>query len=78
MMFEFRTAHHTFAAAALIVAGMAQPCSAQTYPSQNIAFMVAFAAGGIADTIARLIGGKLAERLGQDGPRDWFLKLKTS
>jgi len=36
---------------------------AQTYPSQNITFTVAFAAGGIADVVARLIAQKLSERL---------------
>ena len=38
--------------------------AAQTYPTQNITFQVAFAAGGIADVIARLVGLKLGERLG--------------
>src|SRR5690348_7828875 len=53
------------AVAGLIVVGLAQPCTAQTYPSQNITVMVAFAAGGIADVVARLVGQKLTERLGQ-------------
>jgi tripartite-type tricarboxylate transporter receptor subunit TctC len=64
-MLNFRTARRALAAAALIVTGIGQPCSAQTYPTQNVTFMVAFAAGGIADTIARLVGSKLGERLGQ-------------
>src|SRR3954454_18026485 len=51
--------------ASLIAIGFAQPCTAQTYPSQNITVMVAFAAGGIADVVARLVGQKLTERLGQ-------------
>src|SRR5262249_21716855 len=42
----------------------AQPVRAQTYPAQNIALQVAFPAGGIADVVARLVGQKLAERLG--------------
>jgi tripartite-type tricarboxylate transporter receptor subunit TctC len=46
------------------VAGLAQPAWAQTYPTQNITFQVAFAAGGIADVVARLVGQKLSERLG--------------
>jgi tripartite-type tricarboxylate transporter receptor subunit TctC len=50
--------------AAVIVAALAQPVHAQTYPSQNISFVVGFAAGGIADVVARLIGQKLSERLG--------------
>ena len=48
----------------LVVAGLAPPACAQTYPTQNITFQVAFAAGGIADVVARLIGQKLTERLG--------------
>jgi tripartite-type tricarboxylate transporter receptor subunit TctC len=60
-----RRACRAGALAALIVAGLAQPCTAQTFPSQNITVMVAFAAGGIADVVARLVGQKLTERLGQ-------------
>ncbi len=40
------------------------PASAQTYPTQNINVIVAFAAGGIADGLGRLVGQKLGERLG--------------
>jgi tripartite-type tricarboxylate transporter receptor subunit TctC len=61
----FRTKCRILAAAGLVTAGLAQPVSAQTYPTQNITFQVAFAAGGIADVVARLIGQKLTERLGQ-------------
>jgi tripartite-type tricarboxylate transporter receptor subunit TctC len=50
-------------AAALVA--LVTPSHAQTYPSQNITFVVAFAAGGIADVVARYIGLKLSERLGQ-------------
>jgi len=57
-------AHHAALAAALVVAGLVSPASAQTYPTQNITFTVAFAAGGIADVIARMVGQKLSERLG--------------
>jgi tripartite-type tricarboxylate transporter receptor subunit TctC len=46
-------------AAVMISAG----AHAQTYPAQNITFAVAFAAGGIADVVARLIAQKLSERL---------------
>jgi tripartite-type tricarboxylate transporter receptor subunit TctC len=47
------------------LAGNAQPVCAQNYPTQNITFQVAFAAGGIADVVARLVGLKLSDRLGQ-------------
>src|SRR5262245_62728892 len=50
--------------AALALAATAQPAFPQSYPSQNITFVVAFAAGGIADVVARFIGQKLSERLG--------------
>jgi tripartite-type tricarboxylate transporter receptor subunit TctC len=51
--------------AVLAFTAIAQPCRAQTYPSQNITVVVAFAAGGIADVVARFVGQKLSERLGQ-------------
>jgi tripartite-type tricarboxylate transporter receptor subunit TctC len=51
-------------AAALIIVALAQPARAQTYPTQNITILVGFAAGGIADVVARLVGQKLGERLG--------------
>ena len=54
-----------FVLAALAIAASVQPVGAQTYPTQNITFQVAFAAGGIADVIARLIGQKLSDRISQ-------------
>src|SRR5712664_743314 len=61
-MLEFRAG--CLALALTVVGGLAQPVGAQTYPAQNITFQVAFAAGGIADVVARLVGQKLGERLG--------------
>jgi len=63
-MSAFRDARR-FALSALVLAGIAQPAVAQTYPSQNINVIVAFAAGGIADVVGRLIGIKLGERVGR-------------
>jgi tripartite-type tricarboxylate transporter receptor subunit TctC len=40
--------------------------SAQQYPSRQITFVVAFAPGGVADTLARLIGKGVGERLQQN------------
>jgi tripartite-type tricarboxylate transporter receptor subunit TctC len=61
------TAIRTMRAAIVLaaIAALTQPAAAQTYPSQNINFLVAFPAGGIADVVARLIGLKLSERLRQ-------------
>jgi tripartite-type tricarboxylate transporter receptor subunit TctC len=56
----------TLAAAALMLAAVHQQhAAAQDYPARNITVVVAFAAGGFADGIARLIGQRLTERLGQ-------------
>jgi tripartite-type tricarboxylate transporter receptor subunit TctC len=53
------------ALAVALAATLPQPASAQTYPSQTINVYVAFAAGGIADTLGRLVATKLAERTKQ-------------
>ena len=42
-----------------------QPTAAQQYPSQQVTIIVAAAAGGFADGVARSVGEKLSERLGQ-------------
>src|SRR5262245_605457 len=63
-MLTFSAARQPVMAAALVVAGLVSPASAQTYPAQNITVQVAFAAGGIADVVARLVAQKLSERLG--------------
>ena len=56
------------AARALFVCALflaAAPASAQDYPTRSITFVVPFPSGGSADTLARIIGAKLSERLGQ-------------
>ncbi len=51
--------------ALFILQWSAPQSSAQQYPSRQITFIVAFAPGGVADTLARLIGKGLGERLQQ-------------
>jgi tripartite-type tricarboxylate transporter receptor subunit TctC len=52
-------------AAGVLVACIAFPAAAQTYPSQNVTVIVAFPAGGLADIIGRLVSTKLDGRLKQ-------------
>jgi tripartite-type tricarboxylate transporter receptor subunit TctC len=53
-------------AAALLAAALATSAArAQTYPTHPIKFVVPYPAGGAADILARVVGQKLADRLGQ-------------
>ncbi|HLL27663.1 MAG TPA: tripartite tricarboxylate transporter substrate binding protein [Xanthobacteraceae bacterium] len=52
-----------FAVIALLAA--TAPARAQTYPARSVTVIIPFPAGGSADTLARLIGQYLTERLGQ-------------
>lgn len=61
---RYRMTRWTLVLAAIAAIALAQPAAAQSYPAQNITFVVAFPAGGLADVIARLVGQKLTERLG--------------
>ena len=52
--------------AALVVLGLtAAPAHAQQYPTQPVTLVVAFAAGGFADSVARLFSDELGKKLGQ-------------
>jgi tripartite-type tricarboxylate transporter receptor subunit TctC len=48
-----------------MVAAFAGNALAQSYPAKLIRIVVPFAAGGASDVLARLVGQKLSERLGQ-------------
>ena len=52
-----------FGLLALLIAG--SPAAQTTYPDKPIRMLVGFPSGGAPDTVARLIGQKLAEALGQ-------------
>jgi tripartite-type tricarboxylate transporter receptor subunit TctC len=68
-MTVFRAERRLLMSATVLAVALApsawQPARAQSYPTQNITFQVGFAAGGIADVVARLVGLKLGERFGQ-------------
>ena len=49
----------------LIALGFAGDAFGQSYPSRNIRIVVPFPAGGGVDTMARILGNKLSERVGQ-------------
>jgi len=64
-MLHVRFARNFIAAAVAAVCLCATQAGAQTYPANKITIVVGFAPGGFADTLARLIGKGLTERLHQ-------------
>lgn len=65
-MLHLRTAARLLAAtAAATLICFAAQAQAQTYPASKITMIVGFAPGGLADTLARLIGQGLTDRLHQ-------------
>jgi tripartite-type tricarboxylate transporter receptor subunit TctC len=54
-----------FPAVAALAAALASPLAAQDTPKRPLRFMIGFAPGGSADLVSRLLGQRLAERLGQ-------------
>jgi tripartite-type tricarboxylate transporter receptor subunit TctC len=57
--------HAIIALAVLGGALAAREAGAQAYPARDITFVVAFAPGGVADTLARFVGKCLGEKLGR-------------
>jgi tripartite-type tricarboxylate transporter receptor subunit TctC len=65
-MLRLRSFRHAIAVAAVsALVFSAGRAGAETYPSNKITLIVAFAPGGVADTLARLIGQGVSERLHQ-------------
>ena len=56
---------HRLALAGFALMALASPLCAQTYPDRPITMIVPFAAGGASDVIARIIGERMGQELGQ-------------
>lgn len=53
------------AALALAIAALPLAASAQSFPSKSVRLIVPYAAGGLPDSVARIVAQKLTERMGQ-------------
>jgi tripartite-type tricarboxylate transporter receptor subunit TctC len=55
----------SYAVFTMLMALAASPAHSQAYPNRTIRLIVPFAAGGAVDVLARLLGSKLADQVGQ-------------
>jgi tripartite-type tricarboxylate transporter receptor subunit TctC len=62
-MLTFGRAVKVLVVGALVAAGLTPQAAAQGYPSKNVTVFTAFAAGGVADIVARMVSTKLEGRL---------------
>src|SRR5262245_16214290 len=62
-MFEFP--RMAFAAGLAALIAPTPPAAAQTYPSTNVKLIVPVPAGGVTDTMARIVAQRLTEMWGQ-------------
>ncbi len=51
--------------AAIVVAGLATPASAQSWPTQRVTIVVPFGAGSVTDILARIFADEMGRRWGQ-------------
>lgn len=65
MLFSRLVGHKLTLSALLLLGASTAQTHADTYPSRRITFMVAFAPGGVADTLARQVAHGLEGKLGQ-------------
>jgi tripartite-type tricarboxylate transporter receptor subunit TctC len=64
-MITWRAIAAPFAASLLTSVLAGQPVAAQTWPTRPVTLVVPFAAGSASDTVARILGARLSEVLGQ-------------
>src|SRR5687767_236858 len=59
-----RSFAHTLAVTVALVA-FSTPCASQSFPTRPLRMIVPFAPGGVADIVARIVGQKMGDTLGQ-------------
>ena len=65
MMMESKRLTAVLATFACVLLAIANQCAAQNFPSRPIRFIVPFAGGGSPDVLARVVGKKVGESVGQ-------------